>query len=128
MLSMRESMNVLQLMVKIRPTLFRALENHANTAAQATAPTHTPPASAIPCKSIFLNKEFPVTISIVTVAANTISRTQSTQFSIPEYDPTWQWWVWRKCKKKIIKIKIKTKNKKAHKLFLTYIIDFKYFI
>ena len=66
-------MNELQPMVKIRPTLVRALENHAKTAAQATAPTNTPPASAIPSTSIFLNKEFPVTISVVKVAANTIS-------------------------------------------------------
>lgn len=41
-------------------------------AARVTAPKHTPNASSIPSRSIFLNTEFPVTTSIVTVAANTI--------------------------------------------------------
>ncbi|KAI4345181.1 hypothetical protein L6164_012329 [Bauhinia variegata] len=54
-------MKELQLSLKIRPTLFRALENQANRAAQVTAAKHTPPASAIPCTSIFLNTEFPAT-------------------------------------------------------------------
>lgn len=72
MLSISESMKVLQLTVNIRPTRFRALENQANIAAQVTAPKQTPTASAIPSKSIFLNTEFPVTTSVVTVAANTI--------------------------------------------------------
>jgi hypothetical protein len=61
--------------VKIRSTLFRALENQANKAAKVTAPKQIPPASVIPVISIFLNTEFPVTISTVTVAANTICTT-----------------------------------------------------
>ena len=49
--------------------LLRALENQEKIAAQVIAPRHTPAASAIPCKSIFLTTEFPVTKSVVTVAA-----------------------------------------------------------
>lgn len=70
--SMSESMKVLQLMVKMRPTLLRLLENQAKMAALVMAAKQTPAASTIPCKSIFLNTEFPVTTSIPTVAANTI--------------------------------------------------------
>lgn len=67
-------MKVLQLMLKIRPTLFLALEEKAKMAAKVTAPKQTPAASSIPSKSIFLTTEFPVTNSIVTVAANTICK------------------------------------------------------
>lgn len=65
-------MKVLQVRVNIRPTLFRALENHAKIAAKVTAAKQTPAASSIPIKSIFLNNEFPVTTSVVTVTAKTI--------------------------------------------------------
>ena len=69
MLSMRESTKALHPSVNIRPILVRALDAHANAAAQATTATHNPAASSISIVSSFLNSELPVVSSPATAAA-----------------------------------------------------------